>query len=587
MPFSLKHIPQWNALEIKTNGKNSSEVYARYMTFMDGIPEKYQPDDYTYIIPKTYLDAFMKNFSFITTMTQTIGSIKGTEIPILPEINYELKHLDSLKMDPYPFQKIGAAFLVSKKRGIVGDEMGLGKSFQAIAATNELLQEKKVTKILIIPPASLKYQWQNEIEKFSDYKAIIIDGTAAKRKKQYTAFATGEVSFCIAGYETVRGDIDIVKGMDFNCIVIDEGHRIKNRSTQLYKALIQLQPEYRFVLTGTPMQNRPDEIFALMSWIEPEVLGKVSAFRKEHIVIGEKFGRRFIDLGYKNLDTIREKISTRMVRRLKTEVAPDLPDILYTTAHCDMTKPQKQLYEAISEDFRLLQMELQDFYATQSEAEARSGKKAEGEDKILGYMYMLQAVSNHPLLLAQGKSQMAKKYLPLIRECRTSPKLDEFIEQITPVLERGSNIVVFSQYTQMLQLIRTRIVKDFGQEPYMIYGDVPMKQRQEQMDDFEKNPQRQIMLLSDAGNAGWNISWADTLINYDSPWNPAIIEQRNARIHRLNSTFDCVDIVSLVTNDTIDMQIQKTLQKKKELGDGIVERTSAEKEIMKDLLDQL
>ena len=502
MPFSLKHIPQWHALEIKGNGKNRPDVYAEYQQFMESIPERVQPDDYTYLIPQKYFSRFMNKFGFITTMTQTEKSILGNEEPLVPVIAYEPKHLHQLKIDPYPFQKIGAAFLVSVEKGIIGDEMGLGKTLQALAAANELLQEGLVKKVLVVPPASLKYQWKNEIEKFSDYHAIVIDGTAAKRKKQYLSFQQGDFSFCVAGYETVRGDIDLIKDIPFDCIVLDEAHRIKNRKTQLYKALIQLQPQYRFALTGTPMQNRPDEIFALMSWIEPEVLGKVSAFRKEHIVVGEKYGRRFIDLGYKKLDTIREKISSRMVRRLKKEVAPDLPDILYSTAHCDMTKAQRQLYEAVSEDFRLLQMELQDYYATQSEEDARRGQKADGEEKILGYMYMLQAISDHPLLLAQGKSQMAKKYMPLIRECRTSPKLDELIEVLTPLIERGSNIVIFSQYTQMLHLMRGRIQKEFEQDPYMIYGDVPMKQRQEQMDDFEKNPNRQIILMSDAGNAG-------------------------------------------------------------------------------------
>lgn len=234
-----------------------------------------------------------------------------------------------------------------------------------------------------------------------------------------------------------------------------------------------------------------------------------------------------------------------------------------------------------------MQLELQEAYAHQTEEEAKAGARAEGEQKILGYLYMMQAISDHPLLLAQGKSQMAKKYLPLIRECRTSPKLDELIEVLTPLIERDSNIIIFSKYTQMLHLMRGRIQKEFEQDPYMIYGDVPMKVRQEQMDDFEQNPNRQIMLLSDAGNAGWNISWADTSINYDLPWNPAIVDQRNGRIHRLNSTFDSVNIINMATNNTIDITIEETLKCKKELGDGLVERSDAEKELMKELLDQL
>lgn len=124
MPFSLKHIPSWNALEIKTNGKNSSKVYAEYMEFMSKQPRKVQPDDYTYLLPVTELDSFMRKFGYITTMTQTLGSIKGTETALLPTIDYEPKYLKEMKLEPYPFQKIGIAYLVSVKKGILGDEMG-------------------------------------------------------------------------------------------------------------------------------------------------------------------------------------------------------------------------------------------------------------------------------------------------------------------------------------------------------------------------------------------------------------------------------------------------------------------------------
>ena len=126
MAFSLRHIPQWKALELKGNGKNHPNTYSRYMRFLDGIPEKHWVDDYTVLIPETYLDSFMDNFKEVTTMTQTVASIKGTEKGILPDITVEPKHLSSLKMEPYPFQKLGISYLLSVKRGILGDEMGLG-----------------------------------------------------------------------------------------------------------------------------------------------------------------------------------------------------------------------------------------------------------------------------------------------------------------------------------------------------------------------------------------------------------------------------------------------------------------------------
>lgn len=158
------------------------------------------------------------------------------------------------------------------------------------------------------------------------------------------------------------------------------------------------------------------------------------------------------------------------------------------------------------------------------------------------------------------------------------------MENLAPVLERGSKVVIFSQYARMLQFLQQRIQQQFGEEPYMIYGAVPAKQRQEQMVDFRTNPNRNVMLLSDAGNYGLNISFADTLYHYESPWNPAVWQQRNGRIHRINSTFERVTIVNMMTNDTIDETVQKALARKTALGEGLIERNNEEKDLMQEVL---
>ena len=588
MPFSLKHIPYWSALEIKTNGRNSSKVYAEYVSFMDNIPEKQQPDEYTYLIPEGYLDRWMNQFGWTTTMSQTVQSIKGQEKTIMPNITYKPKHLDSLKLKPYPFQHRGISFLVGEKRGIVGDEMGLGKTIQALGALHELFSEGKIEKALIIVPASLKFQWKDEVEKFTNYNAVVVDGTKKKRQSAYNLFKESEnIQICIGGYESIRNDIDIVKDIDVDTIVADEAHRMGNTSTQTYKALSKLKSKYLFCLTGTPMQNRPNEIFALMQWVDKDVLGGVTKFRKKHVVIGEKFGRKWQELGYKNLDDLRQNIAPKLLRRMKLEVAPDLPEMVTSTVRVDMNTAQAKLYKEIQEDLELLQEELKEFYELQTEEDAREGKTSEDEAKILGYMYMMQAVSAHPYLLAIGKSKMAQKYLPLVRKCKSSPKLEELVQVLTPLVERGSKIVIFSKYTSMLELIYERISRDFEQHPYVIHGGVPAEQRQEQVRDFTNLPMRQIMLLSDAGNYGLNLQTADTLINYELQWNPAVMAQRAGRIHRIGSTNKTVDIVNMITNDTIDETIANALERKTELTTGLIEKTAEEKDIMKDLLENL
>lgn len=584
MAFHLKHIPNWNALQITLNGKNSGGLMNRYNSFIESIPERVYPDKYSVLIPETYLNAYLDMFIDVTTMNQTIGSILGNEKTILPEVNYELQYQDSMKLQLYPFQQFGAAFLVSEKQAIIGDEVGLGKTPISLGAMHELIQSNKVQKALIIMPASLKYQWKDEIEKFTNYSSVVVDGTAKQRQKQYTEFKDSTDEFLIAGYETVRNDIKYFEDLKFDCITMDESHRIKNRQSQTYKAIIKLQPEYRFALTGTPMQNKPEEIFSLMSWIDKKVFGGVTKFNKRHILKGEKYGKRWVDLGYRYLDDIREQISPKMLRRLKKDVAPDLPEIIYTTIPSDMNKPQRTLYKAITEDFMALQEEIREFYENQSSADAERGVKHPKEQAILGYIYMMQAVSNHPLLLLQGNSKISKKYTPLIKEAKTSPKLDTLIEQIDIFLDQGSKIVIFSQYVRMLVFIREKVIHHFKQEPFMIYGDVPAKERQEQIKEFNTNPNRNIILLSDAGNAGLNLQISDILINYDSPWAISTAVQRNGRIHRINSEFDKVTIMNLITNDTIDTKIQDTLQRKLELNNSLVENTAEEVNIMQSIM---
>lgn len=584
MAFSLLHIPEWNALKIGLNGQNNNYVYSKYLNFMEQIANKHPIDNYTTLIPAQYFDSWMKQFKEVTTMSQTEASIRGNETSHFPELTYELKHMDQMKLSPFPFQEIGIQFLLSVKQGIIGDEVGLGKTVQGLGASVELHAAGIVNKTMVVCLNSLKYQWLSEVKKFTNLDAIVVDGTPKKRKAAYEEWQNGLPEILIIGYDSLRVDIDIIKEFKIDVMVVDEIHKIKNRGTKIYQAMMNLNPEYKFGLTGTPLQNKPEEVFAIMSWIDPNVLGKITAFRKHHVIVGEKFGRRFIELGYKNLDDIRDKIAPRLIRRLKKEVAPDLPEIINVVARGDMSKPQHQLYKAIEEDFENLQNEIRQFHETLSPQDEQRGVKHEREDAVLGYLYMMQAVSDHPLLLAQGNSNMAKKYLPLIRKCTTSPKLELLMEELQPVIESGSKVVVFSQYVRMVHLIAKRVQEVYKQNPYLIYGEVSPKERQEILEDYKKHPERHILLMSDAGSTGLNISESDFLVNYSQTWSSSTRIQRNGRIHRINSDFDHVTILDMVMNDTIDEKILEAIERKTALSNGLIEKTEDEQEWMKKLL---
>lgn len=484
--------------------------------FLDGIPETVEMSDFEWWIPDWYIDEYMKLFEEWTCMTQTVASIKGTEKIIVPEFEIDNKYLDDFNLEPFPFQKVGISFLREIKSGILGDSMGLGKTPSSIGASHQLIKENIIKNILVIVPASLKYQWQEELKKFVNYDSIVIDGTKKKREKQAKEFMDNpDIHYLIVGYESFRNDWETILKIDFECTIVDEAHRLKNRDTKLFKSIENIDTEYKFALTGTPVQNKPQEIFALMSWLQPDVLGNITNFRKKHIIYGDKFNRRFVELGYKHLDEIREKTSPYILRRLKLDVAPDLPKIINTVRWTELNKPQRELYDLIESDKKLIELQIEEQnreierLSTSSEDKKRRIKEASKEEGfvsdnvLLGYNYMQEAVADYPLLLLIGNSKMAKKYTPFIKKCKTSPKLEELITICQELRDNGSKIIIFTKYARMLEIISKRIETVFEEIPYLIHGAIPTRDRQQAVTMFTSSESKSnFMVLTDAGNYG-------------------------------------------------------------------------------------
>lgn len=583
MPYAIKSVKHLNALEIKFNGSNSTECSSKFFRFME-THQHYQEDDYTYYIPLPLLDEWLNAFGYVTTMTETVDSIKGIEKNLTPIFPLVTRHLDKMKLTPFAYQKVGISFLVEQERGIIGDEMGLGKTLQALGAAYYLYHEGKIKKALIICPSAVKYQWLEEIEKFTEFSAMVVDGTKKKQAKIIEDWRVNDEPFLLVNYELVRNNIEAYETLPFDCVVLDEAHRIKNRESLITQAIKRLDAKYRFALTGTPMQNKPEEAFALMSWINPDVFGGITNFRKKHIVVGSKYGRKFIDLGYKNLDEIRDSIAPYLLRRMKKDVASELPEIIHKNVFVEMNGPQKAVYRAIQEDVEKVNQQIQEVYRTSPEAQTNPHFKAPQEDQLQGYRYMQIACSDHPHLLLQSSSGMAKKYFALLKKCKTSPKLEELISTLQPLLEDGHKIIIFSTYVSMLKIISDRLQATFNQVPFYIAGEVSAKERQEQIVAFRESNDRKIMLLSDAGNFGLNLQFCDILINYDLPWNPAVIDQRYGRIHRIGSTYSQVTMIDFATLGTIDETIMKSIERKRGINTSLIEKSEKEISYLQDQL---
>jgi len=567
---------------LKTIAQMSTAQYNFVRQFLEGFGAEYNPELYTWRVRHQHLDAVLERLEDITVFDEPIENVKGIIENLTPEFPIIDLFLDELKLEPFPYQKIGISFLVHQKKAIVGDVMGLGKTIQAIGAAHILHRQGHIQKVLVICPASLKYQWGNEVEKFTDYSSLVIDGTTKKREKLYKQYEDEGIMYCLVNYELVRNDLDILKRMDFDVIVVDEAHRIKNRSSQTYKALIQLDAPYKFALTGTPMQNRPEEIHALMSWIDKTALGPITKFRERHIVTGTKFGRRFVPLGAKRLGEIRRNIAPFMVRRTKEEVAPDLPPLIESQYYVDLNKEQREIMSNIHELVQSFSQEVEAYFKENPEATTHPK-----ENQVMGFLGMMISASDHPKLLTLSDSQMAQKVGRPGKKAMTSPKLEALIELSREQIDNGNKkIVVFTQFARMKKLIEERLTLEFGEQAIAqgIDGSMKALDRQKSLVDFQFNADRIFFVCTDAANYGINISYAGALFNYDLPWNPSIRAQRNGRIHRIDGQLERYNIIDLISNDSIDEIIWSVIQKKEKLGEKIVGKNKQEQESMRQLM---
>lgn len=567
MPFYLHAVPGADYVRVKlSNISKEQHDFFRDQLIMLKV---FMETERSYLIHHESLRRFVSIFEDSICLTDTIDSILGEEIPFKHDFPLSKEGFDTLKIDPFPFQKVGINFLASREYGLLGDSMGLGKSLQAIGAAHRLHLQGEVEKVLVICPASIKYQWGQEVEKFTDYEARVVDGSNVKRKKQYAEFLQSQALFCVINYELVRTDAATLKTMGFDMIVCDEAHRIKNRTSKTYKGLMSIPAKRRYALTGTPMQNEPEEIFALCDWLKKDSLGKISNFTPRYVVKGEKFGRKFQTLGAKRLDELRNKIAPMMLRRTKEEVLDDLPEIVTNTIRVPLPPSHRSVYNEILEDFH------------QSEDRLQQQRLIPGgyvnEDASRGYMYLMTAFSDHPALLLRGQSTLAKKYKPFITPEMTSPKLKELMELMEDAMgDPNSKVVVFTQFATMLHIIVETINARFETECATIYGALSPLERNQQKDRFQEDPACRFIVLTDAGNYGLNLTKGDIVVNYDLPWNPAVREQRIGRIHRIGSTHKSIQVVDMMTKDTLDETTWNVIKKKTKLNSTLIENSAEE-----------
>jgi SNF2 family DNA or RNA helicase len=496
-------------------------------------------------------------------------------------MSLDLSLVAELKVKPFPFQLVGVNFLVTAKKCLLGDTMGLGKTFQLMTAAYALNRQKPI-RVLVVCPAPLKYQWHHEIAKFlAGVTSIVIDGTPKKRQKQYWQILEDKITFTLVNYELVRQDIDVIETIPWDVIILDEAQKIKERTTQTFQTILRLAAEYQWAATGTPVQNRPDELYNIFEWINPAILGKKKLFLDKYCVFADKWGRKHVLDGYKNLHVLHQEIAPYTIRRLTNEVVKDLPALTITNQYVEMTADQVKAHRIIEADAKQLMEEINAFNRYDMNGELIS--KHPRADYLQGMFIMMQEVADCPELLAMSDSGMAQKYLKQFKDLRSS-KVEATVELVISFLDEdpANKIVIFSRFERMQGILKKALEakhkKDKPVQCLCISGKLDNAAKEQVVRQFSSDTKMRILIGSDSINYGVNLQIANLIIQFDLPMNPAVYHQRNGRIQRIGTQHHHLDVINMIALDSTDEKILAMLERKQSLSDQIVEKTGADTE---------
>ncbi len=434
---------------------------------------------------------------------------------------------------------------------VLADEMGLGKTIQTLALLSENLSNDD-SPAIIVCPTSLSENWFLEAQKFvPDMKVLNIKG--ANRNRMWTV--ANDYNLLIISYSIAKRDIAFYKKMTFSYVILDEAQHIKNPTTANSKACKEFKAHNRMVLTGTPLENSPDDLWSIFDFLHPNILGSFNSFKKHYTGINKN----------KELQQeLVQRVNPFILRRKKADVCTELPPKQTQVIYCEMSTDQRKLYDEVfargKEKFTNL--------LTQ--------KQGKPSFEMLTILLRLRQICCHPGLLKESEG-------PSVLDV-SSAKLDLLKELVLENIDSGHKMLLFSQFTSLLSFIREWLDEEKIKYEYL---DGSTKDRQKRVDNFNKSKSTKLFLLSlKAGGTGLNLTSADTVIIYDPWWNPAVEAQAMDRTHRIGQTRSVTNM-KLVVKDSIEEKILELQEKKQKLFDNLIENPSevADKLSLKDLED--
>ncbi|MCB1214984.1 MAG: SNF2 helicase associated domain-containing protein, partial [Deltaproteobacteria bacterium] len=425
--------------------------------------------------------------------------------------------------------------------GILADDMGLGKTIQALSYLLKDQQERGSTPNLVLAPTSVVFNWAAEAEKFAPDLKVLVH-TGAGRGKDLEDLKGYDL--ILSSYAIFRRDVDLLTGVNWRTVVLDEAQNIKNYRSKTAMMVKQLKAEHRWALSGTPMENHLSELWSIFDFLMPGFLGSYPHFKRKYQQPIE--GHQSLS----HLERLKKRIYPFILRRLKQDVAKELPPKTEITNLVEMTTEQQKLYQEVLSVCRKQVL---------NEVEKRGIDRS--QVSILTALLRLRQVCCHPELLGPTFKKREAK----------SGKMEAFQDLLLEVIEEGHRVLVFSQFVEMLSLLRNWL--DEKKITYE-YLDGRTRRRDQKVKNFNENENIPVFLVSlKAGGTGLNLTGADYVIHYDPWWNPAVQDQATDRVHRIGQKKH-VFSYKLITKDTVEEKILKLQERKRGLAEGILSKDS-------------
>jgi len=466
------------------------------------------------------------DFDYDEAFTRIVKDISRVKTDVEPP--------KSLTGELRPYQAGGLKWLYTNTTkgfgSCIADDMGLGKTIQVISLILKLKEEGVLkSPALVICPTTLMGNWMKELNMFApSLKAASYHG--AERKLDL------KTDVLITTFAVLRIDIEEIKKTNWGMIIVDEAQNIKNPDTSQTIAVKSLKSDIKIAMTGTPVENKLTELWSIFDFINKGYLGSIRDFQKCYAIPIERFKQ------YEQAEKLKLSISPFVLRRLKTDktIIDDLPEKMVLDEYCYLTKPQAALYEKT-------------LNTLMTDISIASGINRRGI--IFKLITALKQICNHPYQYLKS-GEMTKDI---------SGKTDKFISLLQQILDNGEKVIAFTQYKEMGNILSAIIQNELNMTPLFFHGSLNTVQRQNMLQEFEKNPEQKIMLLSlKAGGTGLNLTSAANVIHYDLWWNPAVEEQATDRSYRIGQNKN-VMVHRLVTLGTFEEKIDEMIKQKKEL----------------------